>query len=583
MPAAEPVPQPVPQPGPSPAAGQSGRPGPAGVPQAGLAASAPGPGSLSAETATPAPGPGSPPSAAGAVTPEAGTGPRSAGADPNGAVDARAAAPRVGLALIAALAVAVELAVSARYGYHRDELYFLSAGQHLSFGYVDQPALTPLLARLSSLATGGTLTGLRVLPALALGVLVLLTGAISRRLGANRAGQLIAALATSTCAEYLGALHLLTTTTPDMLAWAVTLYLSVRLLESRDPRWWLPIGITVGVGLAAKWNIAFLAAALLAGFAATATARPLLRSRWLVAGAVIAAALCAPDVIWQAMHGWPNLAVFRHLQGEAGHNRAVYWIAQVVYTGIAVTSLWIAGLIWSLRSAAGRTFRPAGIACAAVLVLQFILGGKPYYPGGIYVFLFAAGAVPAGARLAALPPLGGRVSRLAARMTVIVAAGAIGALVALPLLPAAALHTVPLQKINYDLAETIAWPREVAMIAREYHALPAAQRVHTTILTANYGEAGAIARYGAGYGLPAAYSGQNSFWLWGPPPASATSALAIGLNPALLHQEFRQVRQLATFRNGLGVDDDEQGTPVYLVSGLRKPWPQTWPAFRDYS
>ena len=512
------------------------------------------------------------------------TSPAAAGTAPG----TRAAAPRVGLALIAALAVAVELAVSARYGYHRDELYFLAAGQHLSFGYVDQPALTPLLARLSSLATGGTLTGLRVLPALALGVLVLLTGAISRRLGANRAGQLLAALATATCAEYLGALHLLTTTTPDMLAWAVTLYLSVRLLESRDPRWWLPIGITVGVGLAAKWNIAFLAAALLAGIllagpGATATARPLLRSRWLVAGAVIAAALCAPDVIWQAMHGWPNLAVFRHLQGEAGHNRAVYWIAQVVYTGIAVTPLWIAGLVWSLRSAAGRTFRPVGIACAAVLVLQFVLGGKPYYPGGIYVFLFAAGAVPAGARLTALMPLNALPSRLAGRMTVIVAAGAIGALVALPLLPAAALHTVPLQKINYDLAETIGWPRQVALIAREYHALPAAQREHTTILTANYGEAGAIARYGAGYGLPAAYSGQNSFWFWGPPPASATSALAIGLDPALLHQEFRQVRQLATFRNGLGVDDDEQGTPVYLVSGLRKPWSQIWPAFRDFS
>jgi hypothetical protein len=168
-------------------------------------------------------------------------------------------------------------------------------------------------------------------------------------------------------------------------------------------------------------------------------------------------------------------------------------------------------------------------------------------------------------------------------MTVIVASGAIGALVALPLLPAATLRTVPLQKINYDLAETIAWPRQVAMIAREYHALPAAQRRHTTILTGNYGEAGAIARYGAGYGLPAAYSGQNSFWFWGPPPASATSALAVGLDPFLLHQEFRQVRQVATFRNGLGVDDDEQGTPVYLVSGLRKPWPQTWPAFRNYS
>lgn len=500
--------------------------------------------------------------------------------------------PRVGLVLIAVAAAAVELAVSARYGYQRDELYFLSAGQHLSFGYVDQPALTPLLARLSSLATGGTLAGFRLLPALTLGVLVLLTGAISRRLGANRGGQLLAALATATCAEYLGALHLLTTTTPDMLAWAITLYLAVRLLGSGDPRWWLALGATIGIGLSAKWNIAFLAAALLAGAllagSGTTPARRLLRSRWLLAGVVLAAVLGAPDVIWQALHGWPNLAVFHHLQGEAGHNRAVYWIAQVVYTGVAVTPLWIAGLVWSLRSAAGRTFRPVGIACAAVLVLQFVLGGKPYYPGGIYVFLFAAGAVPAGARLTARPPLGrwalgGRVSRLTARMTVVVASGAIGALVALPLLPAATLRTVPLQKINYDLGETIGWPRQVALIAREYRALPAAQRRHTTILAGNYGEAGALARYGAGYGLPTAYSGQNSFWFWGPPPASATSALAIGLDPSLLHQEFRQVRRVATFRNGLSVDDDEQGTPVYLVSGLRKPWSPAWPAFRDYS
>src|SRR5439155_3999921 len=121
---------------------------------------------------SPAPVPGSVADVPAApITPVTGTSPRSAGAGPDGAADARAAAPRLGLALIAAAAVAVELAVSARYGYHRDELYFLSAGQHLSFGYVDQPALTPLLARLSSLATGGTLTGLRVLPALTLGVL----------------------------------------------------------------------------------------------------------------------------------------------------------------------------------------------------------------------------------------------------------------------------------------------------------------------------------------------------------------------------------------------------------------------------
>ena len=93
---------------------------------------------------------------------------------------------------------------------------------------------------------------------------------------------------------------------------------------------------------------------------------------------------------------------------------------------------------------------------------------------------------------------------------------AIGLAIALPVLPARALHTLPLQKVNYDLGETVGWPQEVALVAREYHALPAAQQARTTILTGNYGEAGALARYGAGQGLPTAYSGANNFWLWGP-------------------------------------------------------------------
>jgi hypothetical protein len=163
------------------------------------------------------------------------------------------------------------------------------------------------------------------------------------------------------------------------------------------------------------------------------------------------------------------------------------------------------------------------------------------------------------------------------------AGGAIAAPISLSALPARALHTVPLQKINYDLAETIGWPQQVALVAREYDALPAAERAHTTILTGNYGEAGAVSRYGAGFGLPAAYSGANNFWLWGPPPAGDTSAIAVNVDPALLHREFADVRLVTRFTNGMGVDDDEQGVPVYLATGLTTSWAQAWPAFRDYS
>ena len=153
--------------------------------------------------------------------------------------------------LVAAAAFGAEMAVSARYGYVRDELYFLASGHHLALGGVDQPELTPVLARLDALVTGNTLAGLRALPALALAAMVLCTGSMARVLGADRRGQFIAALATACCAEYLGALHELTTTTPDFVCWTVTLLLVCRLLTSRDPRWWLAIGGVAGVGMAA--------------------------------------------------------------------------------------------------------------------------------------------------------------------------------------------------------------------------------------------------------------------------------------------------------------------------------------------
>ena len=480
------------------------------------------------------------------------------------------------MAVIAACAFAAEMAVSARYGYHRDELYFLQAGQHPALGYVDQPALTPLAARAMAALTGNSLAGLRLLPALLLAALVFLAAAMSRLLGAGRTGQVVAALATATCGEYLAVAHLFSTTTFDFVFWALTLYLAVRLMSSGDPRWWVAIGACVGVGANAKWTIGVLAAALVAGFALTPS-RALLRSRYLLAGAVLAAALAAPDVVWQAQHGWPNLAVFHALHSQAGHNLVVYWPAQILYTGFVLTPVWVAGLWWCLRHPAAQPFRPAGVAALTTLAVFFLLGGKPYYAGGIYTFLFAAGAVPVERRLA------GRPLRPARAAVALVLSTAVVAAIAVPLLPARTLATVPLQKINYDLAETIGWPRLVAQVAREYHALPPGQRATTAILAGNYGEAGAIDRYGPADALPPAFSGDNNFWFWGPPPARDRSVIAVNIDPALLRRLFTTVRKVATFQNGLGVSDDEQGVTIYEASGMDVSWPEAWPLLRDFS
>jgi len=470
--------------------------------------------------------------------------------------------------LVAAAAFGIEMAVSGRYGYFRDELYFLAAGQHLAWGYVDQPALTPLLARVDALLTGNTLVGLRALPALGLAALVLLTAAMARALGAGRGGQLLAALATACCAEYLGAMHELTTTPVDFVGWAATLLAVTKLLRRSDPRWWLAVGGLAGLGMDAKWNIGFLVAALGLGFAVTPSARPLLRSRYLVGAAVLFAVLAAPDLVWQALHGWPNFAVFGHLDQQAWANRALYWPIQVLYTSVVPVPLWVAGIAWALRDA---RLRVVGVAAVAVIVAQFVLGGKGYYPGGVYTFCFAAGATA----------LSGRALR--GRAGLYCAAAAVSAVIALPLLPAAALARFPVQKVNYDLGEEIGWPSQVALAARAYDSLPASQRTVAAVVAGNYGEAGAVDRYGAALGLPPVYSGANNYWLWGPPPARDTVAVAINVDPALLRRWFSSVRVAAVYRNGLGVSDDEEGAVIYIASGLRAPWTAAWPSFRDYS
>lgn len=489
-----------------------------------------------------------------------------------------------GVIALAAVAFAIEMAVSARYGYHRDELYFLEAGKHLALGYVDQPVLVPLLAHLDALAFGNTLVGLRLVPALCLSWLVISGAVMSQLLGAGRRGQVVAAAATASCGEYLATCHLFSTTTIDFSFWALVLLVVLRLLRDEDPRWWLPLGACVGVALDAKWNIAVLVLGLAVGMAAT-SARRLLWTRQILYGILLAVALGWPDVAWQAAHGWPNLQVFGALHQAAGHNFAVYWPAQVVYTGLALFPLAVIGVRAGLRDRGLRRYLPVTIAVLVVLVLEWVLGGKPYYPGAVFTYLAALGSVAVERRLATAGKAEGRrAGRLLAReIALAVVALAVELPIAVPVLPAQVLHSVPLQKVNYDLAETIGWPREVRLLAREYGTIPVAIRARTAVVTGNYGEAGAVDRYGSAMGLPTAYSGDNNFWLWGPPPETDTAVLAINVDPVLLHREFRRVRQVAVFTNGLGVSDDEQGVLVDLATGRRQSWSRLWPLWRAYN
>ncbi len=497
---------------------------------------------------------------------------------------------------IAAGALAVLMPVAGRYGYHRDELYFVAASKHLAWGYVDQPPLSVALVWLARRLFGDSLSGLRLFPALAFAAAVVLAGLTARELGGRRFSQTLAALLLAV-SPFLILAHLAGPTVYDLLGWALVTLVVLRILRPGDQRLWLLVGLLVGVSLYAKHTILFLVIALLVDFVVDRRWRVLL-SPYLWLGAGIAILLWVPNLLWQADHGWPTLAMsgaLRVKHSGAGYS-VTFVILQFVLPGLWAASVWLAGLWALLRDRRLRDYRAFAVAYLLLfVVLMVAMGDRPYYLGPLYLVLFGAGAVVAAGvidgsrRFFSEEPPAVRPARSmwrspAAAYTWIVLLAVIFLPLSLPVLPANWLHTIPLQKINYNLGEEIGWPDLTKTVAGVYDSLSPAERSRTVIVTGNYGEAGALQRYGPAYGLPLVYSGQNNFHLWGRPPTRATTVIAVGMgeDPRWLEQYVGEVARTARIDNAAGVDNEEQGQSIWLCRQPLRPWAQLWPAFQHY-
>jgi Dolichyl-phosphate-mannose-protein mannosyltransferase len=478
-----------------------------------------------------------------------------------------------GIAALAGGVGALLLATSGRYGYHRDEMYFLRAGQELAFGYVDQPPLTPLVARAMDVLLPGSLTGLRLPSVLASALVVLLTGLLAREMGGGRAAQLLAAASMAVSAILLAVGHLLSTTTFDLLAWTALTWLLVRSLRDGGPIW-LATGAVAGLALQNKSLPLVLLAAVLVGVLAVGP-RAALARRWPWLGAVVALLIWAPNLVWQAANGFPMLSLSAAIAaGSSGSSQP--WYAFLPYQLVLVSPLLVP--VWALgwwrlaRDPALRTWRAFAVAYVLVAALFVVTGGKPYYLAGFFPVLLAAGApavvdwVRRGARRA-------RAGLVAAALALSLAMSAV---LMLPLVPVTELAQTPIPQIHYDAGETVGWPEFAATLAAVHAQVPAGERV--AVLARNYGEAGAVDRF-----LPAlapAHSGHNAYWEWGPPPEEAGTLIVVGMEEAELRRWFGEIELTARIDNGLGLDNDEQGRPVWLVSERRVPWSQLWPQLR---
>ncbi|MDF1503648.1 glycosyltransferase family 39 protein [Roseisolibacter sp. H3M3-2] len=552
-------------------------------------------------------------------------------------VEAPDAPAASGLALrpllaLAALVVGLHVAVNmvSVYALHRDELLYLAMGRHLRFWRMDFPPAIAVLAETTRALLGDTDVAIRLGPAVAHALLVLLAGALAHRLHGARGAQLLAAGTVCATPLFLRAGHLFQPVVLDQLWWTMALLGLVHLgrettfgahataedswstPEGRRRRtlrgrarvlaWlsravsspWLLLALAGGLGLLTKFSIAFLAAGAAAALVIGPQRRALLTARpWLAA--LVALAIGAPSLVGQAALGWPVLGQMRELRStQLVHVGVAEFLGGQLLLGPALL-LALLGAVALLGARWARHGRTAGIACVAAFLLLLAARGKAYYAGPIYPLLFAAGAV------ALQQGLGGRLrlSRSGARRRQLGAAALIGAYgavtlpVALPMLPpdvtarwAAALGVDAATRTNtgealalpQDFADMLGWPQMTRAVGDAFAALPDSARADAAVLAGNYGQAGALEFYGPRVGIPDVISPAGSYWFFGPGDRVGDPLLTVGVPEAALRGRCTRLVPLGVVRHDetRWLVPEERDVPLFLceqpVPDLRAQW-----------
>jgi 4-amino-4-deoxy-L-arabinose transferase-like glycosyltransferase len=488
------------------------------------------------------------------------------------------------------VSMALHLLANGHYGFFRDELYFIVCGERPDWGYVDQPALVPLLAAASHHIFGDHLLGFRLLPALVMSITVAFSAEYTRILGGARFAQWLAGLCVLLGPIFLIQGVLFSTDMIQALTWLGLAWVLARLEQSGDERWWLAFGAIAGFSLNTKYLIAFFLAALAIGLLATPQRRSLAKP-WVWLGALLALAMMTPNLLWQQAHGWPFIELGK--AGSGGKNLPMslpqFFLQQMLQTGPLAALVWIAGLWAGMVRPKPASARAFPIAWAVLMLLFVQSHGKPYYLAPIYPILFGLGAVRIEAWLA--NPIGrGAVLALTA------VAGTLTAPLTLPILPVetfiryqSALGVTPSvgerQKtgvLPQYYADMFGWPELAAKVAAVYHALPPQDRARAVFWGNNYGEAAAIDVFGRPLGLPPALSGHNNYFLWGPRGADGQVIIIVGGDPRHFADLFRSYTIVGHIDAPYAMPY-ETDLPIYVLRGMKMPLARFWPMAKSYN
>jgi Dolichyl-phosphate-mannose-protein mannosyltransferase len=498
-----------------------------------------------------------------------------------GQIDRRFRADTFALVGIAAAIALVHVLTNGRYGFHRDELQVLSDARHLDWGFVPYPPLTPFVERVGLSIFGLSMVGLRLFSVISQAFAVIFTGLMARELGGGRLAQVAAAAAIALSPLPLFEGTEFQYTTFDYLWWVLIAYFVIRLLKTENPRWWLAIGATIGVGFLTKYTMGFYLCGILGGVLLT-RARRYLGTSWFWGGMALGLVICLPNVVWQVKHGFIALHFLQHIHArDVGEGRADGFLSQQFWicTNLFSAPLWIAGLLGYLRD---RRFRLLAWMYLIPLTLFLVGKGRGYYLAGVYPMLMAMGGVVGERWVGSLK----KVPRRAVEFvffTGLVASGLYMGAVVIPVASGGRLMDFAL-KNNGDLREEIGWDELVRTVAGIRDSLPAEQRENVGVVVGNYGEQGAIEMLGPAYHLPPPISGTNSAWLRGYPMPPPSTLIVVGASRRYAERMFTECRLAGHSGNALGIhnEESEDHPDIFVCGGPRLPWPEFWKEYQAF-
>ena len=453
--------------------------------------------------------------------------------------EAKAADSRLAWA-IGCLGFLLQMAFNGRYGYFRDELYYIACSNHLAFGYVDMAPLLPWLARIFRIVFGDSLHAIRLIPSLAFGAEIALTGFLTRELGGKRWAMFLACISVLVAPVILGNGTRLAMNPVEPLFWMGCGYVLLLSINRDEPKLLLWCGVLLGFGLLNKHSTVFFIAALVIGLSLSRQRR-LLASKWFWLAALIAFCIALPNVIWQYVNHFPTLEDLHNV--KATHKNIElpplpFLQQQIGMLNPYSSFVWITGLLYLLFHASARRYRFLAYTYLVFLVTMMALHGKDYYLAPIYPMLFAAGAVFWEIAIEFYSFL--RWMRYAIP-AVVITVGIVAAPLAMPILPAEKIpgymnalglkmtrtENGMVSPLPQHFADEFGWPEMVAKVAEVYHSVPPDVQAKTAILAGNYGGAGAIDFFGERYGLPKAISAHQNYYFWGPREYTGESVILL--------------------------------------------------------